>query len=531
MKATRIFSNLTALAAAVAMTGCGYSPLYQQMPVQPNYNDTATGPRMIRQEAIPTLPKGVTARGLQLEPGQATARVGESLRFTVVIKGSDNKIYNDPRLANWTLSNTQLGQIDRNGLLLPAAPGTVKVIAEIGGVSAEATIQLEPARYAWQQVLSPTGVNLRAVKMVSRFEAWAGGEKGTMLRYINGAWHREPSFRQGDAEVRGLGFANTASGFAVGARAGGSVPFAARWDGMQWVTINLPVKEGHLNAVSVLSDRDVWAVGEEGNGDALILHWDGKSWKHVQAPAKGKLNDIQMLSPRSGWAVGKFNGLAQTPMIIKFTDGSWEKKSMWDNRGTVSVVASQELTAIKMVSETQGYAVGSKDSLLTNPRGLFLEYEPKRDGWVPGSFDQAVDGLDQVPLHDIEMISGTEGWALGQVRQKDFNFERNPKSIFGNLLANVGGVLKVDTNYFSGNVSGAFYAIDLLPQGEGFVVGESGYILQRTYDWRGMNQNGSGGYGNQGGYGQGGYGQGGGVPVTYGPGGSAVPGGMPVSNY
>lgn len=524
MKATRIFSNLTALVAIAATSGCGVSPFYQALPVQGYQNDYATNQRMVNQEAIPTLPKGVTARGLQLEPGQASARVGESLRFTVAIKGSDNKIYNDPRLVNWTLSNSQLGQVDRNGVFIPATPGTVKVVAAIGGVSAEATIQVEAARYAWQQVLSPTGANLRAVKMVSRFEAWAGGDKGTMLRFINGAWHVEPSFRQGDAAVRGLGFANTASGWAVGARAGGSVPFAARWDGMQWINVNLPVKEGSLNAISVVSERDAWAVGEEGNGDALILHWDGASWKHVQAPAKGKLNDIQMLSPRSGWAVGKFNGMAQTPMIIKFTDGSWEKKSLWDNRGTVSVIASQELTAIKMVSETQGYAVGNRDTLLTNPRGLFLQYEPKRDGWVPGQFDAAVDGLDQVPLHDIEMLSGTEGWALGQVRQQDFNFERNPKSIFGNLLANVGGVLKVDTNYFSGNVSGAFYAIDLLPQGEGFVVGEGGYILQRTYDWRGMNQN--TGYG--GGYGQTGAGGSGQLPVTYGPGGQAIPGGQPV---
>lgn len=497
---------------ALILSGCGTSGFgYQAMPQTGYQSDSTLGPRYVQQEQIPTLPKGVEPRGLQLAPGTATARVGQSLPFTVAIKGSDNKLYSDPRLVNWTLSNAQLGQVDRNGVFLPQTPGTVKVLAMIGGVSAEATIQVEQARYAWQQVISPSTANLRAVKMVAKNEAWAAGDKGTMMRFINGAWHVEPTFRMGDVSVKGLGFANTANGWAVGSKAGGSVPFIGRWDGMGWTNINLPVKEGFLNAISVVNDRDAWAVGQDGGGDALILHFDGASWKQYEGPGGGKLNDVQMLTARSGWAVGKSGG--RTPLILKFTNGAWEKKNLWDNRGTFKLTDSQELTAIKMVSETQGYAVGVRDNLLINPRGLFLQYEPKRDGWVPGSFDAAVDGLDQVPLHDIEMISGTEGWALGEVRRPDYTVERNPKSIFGNLLANVGGVLKVDTNYFTGNVSGAFYAIDLLPAGEGFVVGENGYILQRTYDWRGLN-NGST-YGSS---------PSGNMPVTNGPGGSVVPG-------
>ncbi|MFN3430681.1 MAG: hypothetical protein ACK46X_12085 [Candidatus Sericytochromatia bacterium] len=266
--------------------------------------------------------------------------------------------------------------------------------------------------------------------------------------------------------------------------------------------------------MSVVNDHNVWAVGEEGNGDALILNWDGKTWRQVQAPVKGKLNDIQMLSGERGFAVGKFNGPASTPLILKFKDGQWEKSGFWNNRGTINVTESLELKAIKMVSETQGYAVGTRDPLLFQARGLFLTYEPKRDGWVNGEFDGSVKDLDQVPLYDLEMISGTEGWALGQVRKPDITMERNPQSIFGNLLRNDGGVLKLDTNYFSGNLSGAFRSIDLLPQGEGFVVGERGYILHRTYDWRGSNTGGT--YGNTTGEQN--------NSVTYGPGGNVVPG-------
>lgn len=522
MTAKRFFSASAAVTTAWMVTGCGVSPFYQPLAMQPYTSEYVSTPRLVRQEAVPALPAGVEARGLQLNPGQAGARVGQTMQFGVVIQGSDNKSYTDPRLVSWNVSNTELGQVDRQGILMPIAPGTLKVVATVGSMTAEATVQVEQARYAWQQVLSPTGSHLRAIKMVSRFEAWAGGDKGTMLHYMNGAWRQDPSFRQGDASVRGIDFANNLVGWAVGSRAGDSVPFIARWNGAMWTNVNVPVKAGTLNSISVVNERDAWAVGQEENGDALILRWDGTSWKQAQSPARGKLNDVHMFSARSGWAVGKSSGVSRTPLILKFQDGSWEKKNVWDNRGTISLTDSQELTAIKMISETQGYAVGIRDNLLFRPRGIFLQFDPKRDGWVPGQYDASVDGLDQVPLHDIEMISGTEGWALGQVRQRDWTLERNPKSVFGNLIANSNGILKPDTSFFSGNVSGAFYAIDLLPQGEGFVVGENGLIMHRTFDWRGVNNSTGAGFGGTG------------VSqntMTYGPGGAVIPGGSPVSNF
>jgi uncharacterized protein YdbL (DUF1318 family) len=497
------------LAAATLLTGCGYAPL----PVAPTSNTMYDGARVIRQQAVPQLPQGVTARSLSLEPATAVARVGESLPLRITVKGSDNKAYTDPRLVTWTVSNAQLGVIDQNGVLRPEASGTLKIVASINGLNAEATVQIDAAQYAWQQVMSPTNVDLHTVKMITRYEAWAGGDKGTLLHYVNGAWNKDMTFRQTDANIRGLAFANSNLGWAVGTR-GTERPFISIWSNGRWTTQSVPVSEGTLNAVSVVNSHNVWAVGEEGNGDALILNWDGKTWRHVQAPVKGKLNDIQMLSGERGFAVGKFNGPASTPLILKFKDGQWEKSGFWNNRGTINVTESLELKAIKMVSETQGYAVGTRDPLLFQPRGLFLTYEPKRDGWINGEFDGSVKDLDQVPLYDLEMISGTEGWALGQVRKPDITLERNPQSIFGNLLRNDGGVLKLDTNYFSGNLSGAFRSIDLLPQGEGFVVGERGYILHRTYDWRGTNAGGT--YGSTTGEQN--------NSVTYGPGGNVVPG-------
>lgn len=514
--------KLTMLIAAAAMlTGCGYAPL----PMAPTSGEFYNPPSVVRQAVSPQLPKGVTAKTLTLEPAQSLARVGESIQLRVTVTGTDGKTYTDPRLASWTLSNPQLGYVDANGVLQPQLSGSVKVVATVGALSAEAAFEIEPPRYVWQQVMSPTTVNLKAVKMVTRYEAWAAGDGGTMLHFLNGAWQRYPGFRQLDAKIRGIDFADSATGWAVGVRGNGETPFISRFVNGMWQTQSVPVSEGSLNAVSVISKNDAWAVGEEGNGDALILHWDGASWKHVAAPARGKLNDIQMLSAKRGFAVGKFAGGSKIPMIFSFRDGAWEKNGLWDNRSNISA-SDQELTAIKMVSETQGYAVGISDPLLLKPRGLFLQYDPKQDRFVPGQWDAGSKDLNQVPLRDLAMISGTEGWALGETRRPDFSLDRNPQSIFGNLLSNNNGVLKLDKNYFSGNLSAAFNAIDLLPQGEGFVVGEGGYILQRTYDWRGISNGGStgGGYGS--GYGEN---QGQANPITYGPGGSTVVGSDPVN--
>jgi hypothetical protein len=526
MQAIRSKTWLVALSTAF-LAGCGAYPTATTQSMN-NYSTTST----VAQNLPPTLPPGVYAKSISLDPATAAGRVGESFRFNIAIKCSDGKIYTDARLAVWSLTNPQLGTVDQNGVLVPSASGTVKIVAMMGTLTAQATVQVDEARFAWQQMIAVSGSDLRAVKMVGPSEAWAGGDKGTMLRYTNGAWHREPTFNHPDVDIKGIGFANSNTGWVVGSRSNDTMPYLAKWNGNGWNGENIPVTDGRLTAISVLNDHDVWAVGQEGNGDSLILHYDGFNWKAMQTPAKGRLNAIQMLSPKLGWAVGKANGLSTMPLIFKYVDGSWTEKNLWADRGTFKLGSTQELTGIKMVSETQGYAVGISNIPFLKARGVFLSYDPKRDGWSPGQYDAKTPDLPQVPLHAIDMISGTEGWALGEVRQPDFTLARNPTSIFGNLMANAGGVLKMDTNYFSGSVTGSFYAIDLLPQGQGFVVGQNGFILQRTYDWRGTStgyNSSASGYGSTSGTGYGSTSPN--AAITFGPGGTTVPGTQVVNHY
>src|SRR5262249_56203577 len=58
-----------------------------------------------------------------------------------------------------------------------------------------------------------------------------------------------------------------------------------------------------LNAVSVLSSSDAWAVGDS----STVLHWNGTSWAPVTIPglpAAVSLSAVDALSPSDVWAAG-----------------------------------------------------------------------------------------------------------------------------------------------------------------------------------------------------------------------------------
>ncbi|HEV3312180.1 MAG TPA: hypothetical protein VG815_16845 [Chloroflexota bacterium] len=64
---------------------------------------------------------------------------------------------------------------------------------------------------------------------------------------------------------------------------------------------------GVLKAVAAISRRDVWAVGSNGLGSALVEHWNGTGWRIIRAPspAGSALLGIKALSADDIWAVGR----------------------------------------------------------------------------------------------------------------------------------------------------------------------------------------------------------------------------------
>jgi hypothetical protein len=73
----------------------------------------------------------------------------------------------------------------------------------------------------------------------------------------------------------------------------------------------LPIRRyngsGTLSGVAATSASNAWAVG-----GALILHWNGKTWKRVPSPSSAAgLSGVAATSATNAWAVGGSSGSTQ----------------------------------------------------------------------------------------------------------------------------------------------------------------------------------------------------------------------------
>lgn len=131
-----------------------------------------------------------------------------------------------------------------------------------------------------------------------------------------------------------------------------------------------------LNAVSVLSSSDAWAVGD----GATVLHWNGTSWAPVTIPglpAASSLYTVDALSSSDVWAAG--TAQANTPfsvqrtLIVHWDGAAWTRVTSPGPSGRGLFV---QLRQLSMDSATDGWAVGSTYNEHTNvSTGLALRWD------------------------------------------------------------------------------------------------------------------------------------------------------------
>src|SRR5687767_3963638 len=174
------------------------------------------------------------------------------------------------------------------------------------------------------------------------------------------------------------------------------------------------------------------SAGAPGRVDRSI----GFSWREVTAPTSNILQDVHMVSSTDGWVVGRnatllrYNGTTWTPFPI------------------TTRVPDEWLVDVHMVSATDGYIVGwgirSGDGTIYHWDGVAWTVqhvipvnggEPNRldavdanDVWVSGrgkiyrrqnqgawTINYAIPGPNQFNMFAIQMLSSTDGWAVGQL--------------------------------------------------------------------------------------------------------------------
>ena len=74
-------------------------------------------------------------------------------------------------------------------------------------------------------------------------------------------------------------------------------PLIERWDGQQWTIVPPTIATGRLRGISALAPNDIWAVGGDGVGGALALHWDGLQWNRVTVPNPVAICSYMMCPP------------------------------------------------------------------------------------------------------------------------------------------------------------------------------------------------------------------------------------------
>jgi hypothetical protein len=120
--------------------------------------------------------------------------------------------------------------------------------------------------------------------------------------------------------------------WSVGAYRGDREPGAGRgyvehYDGNRWTRAPAPAAGYVLSAVVAVGHDDVWAYGWLPEGDAVMLHWDGKGWTGHPIRAPSRLDHGRFTFSAGGhddvWARGTYD-TNQPPRLLHWDGHRWQ---------------------------------------------------------------------------------------------------------------------------------------------------------------------------------------------------------------
>jgi hypothetical protein len=213
------------------------------------------------------------------------------------------------------------------------------------------TVILHRDQIGWTTSPSPIILGgLVAVSALNNHEAWAvgrnlsgTGSNGALIEQWDGAsWHllTPGAATTGNYySLAGVVVVSDNDVWAVGqylADFGFPQTLIEHWNGSTWSIVPSPNAGdgGELKAVTAVSANDVWAVGNSlgpGNGvqKTLVEHWDGAAWSVVPSPSPDMFTDDALLSvaarsSREVWAVGYATPAGQRPLIERWDGATWQ---------------------------------------------------------------------------------------------------------------------------------------------------------------------------------------------------------------
>ena len=287
---------------------------------------------------------------------------------------------------------------------------------------------------SWKAVTSPNagdGAELMSLTALSSNDVWsvgdfdAMGHRHTLTEHWNGkSWQivSSPDGQKISNQLYGVAAVSAKDVWAVGfyhKDLSSTSTLIEHWDGIRWSIIASPNTSSpinFLNAVTVVSTSDVWAVGTHedsinGGGavfHSLIEHWDGTQWSIVASPDPGNggntLASVAATASNNVWAVGSHtsNSGPQQSLIERWNGSTWTVVSS-PNAGAFS-----SLESVNALSAKDIWAVGSQST--GNNNNTLIEH------WNGSQWIIVASPNKQLPynvLYGVTAIATNNVWVAG----------------------------------------------------------------------------------------------------------------------
>ncbi len=180
---------------------------------------------------------------------------------------------------------------------------------------------------------------LNAVSVLSSSDAWAVGDRATVLHWNGTSW--APITIPGlpvNAFLYAVDALSSSDVWAAGESAAQGAPattLIVHWDGIAWKRVPSPGPSGthllpELSYLSMDSATDGWAAGnvrdlQHGTTTNLAAHWNGTSWQQVTTSPAFSFRGVASFSPANAWAVGydRTSSGQLTPAAFHWNGTSW----------------------------------------------------------------------------------------------------------------------------------------------------------------------------------------------------------------
>lgn len=189
------------------------------------------------------------------------------------------------------------------------------------------------------------------------------------------------------------------------------------WDGSRWTRVqqkSLSPQVGVLDEIRATSASDIWAFGRSSplfQNFPLVEHWDGHNWSAASlsdTAGLGSISSVAALSPDNIWIAGSapLLGSGPAPALIVHWDGqSWRKVADAKDLG-----AGNTLLGIKVSATNDIWTVGSA----ANGHALIEHWDGHQ--WNSVQHPSPAHAY----LADIT-ISGSKIWAVGGIYSDDLS--------------------------------------------------------------------------------------------------------------